>query len=299
MYNLRHLFFLVMLVASFMHVYAYPRSSNMHYFGVSAGGGYYQFFTNIQGVTTQGDAVGLLGLNYEYRGNSFWFQSGLEGQLQRNHSAFDISNPDYTFVINDTQGKSLYMHYLLSDFRETEQLVFLNIPLLVGYYHQNGFYIGAGMKFGWAVYADTKTDLRYKTYGIYEQYVDDFANMPNHFYTDYSLSRKAQTKALFKSAVVFEVGGDLLAHSYGTQSSSCYVLKIGAFAEMGLNSPYKKSENTELYIYPNADQAQILDPTCLYNVKTADSYSFIPFCAGIKLTMLFRVSTPRSRCNCY
>lgn len=276
----------------------YSRSEAMHYFGVSASGGYSQIFTNHGDVTSIGSGGAFLGLNYEFHYGSFWISTGVEGQFMQARERMN-DYPSFAYTAEDVLGGRFEMTYRVSKLAETQNIVFLNVPILLGYYHSSGFYAGAGIKVGYAVFSQVNSSISYTTSADYGRYVETFDDMPNHQLDTYTNSAKNKLDMLVRTSACLEIGWDVFANASNYSKSFCRGLKIGAWVETSLYTPFARTGYQSFKIEPEKEQAQVLRfHSNLCNTLSAQGYAAIPFYAGIKLTMLFRFSTRNSHCNC-
>ena len=261
-----------------------------HYLSVGAAGGYAQFFTNYPQVTTKGQPTFGLQLGYELRYRALCFQAGWETRYMANRSAYGNIVDIYANNVLDTQGKPVTLHYTVTDYAETERMVTMQVPLMVGFVSEKGFFLMGGVKLGGAVYSDVKASLNYSTEGIYPEYGMSMSEMPNHFYTNYSTSTVGKARTTFMSSAVLEIGCDVMHLKNSSQKVDLHTLKLSAFAEVGFNNPYKKVENSQL-LAPDAQNAAQLVPQSVFNLGANSDYHFVPFSVGVKVTYLFLLST--------
>lgn len=274
-----------------------------HYISVSLSGGYTKDFAAgaiVSGqripVAALGNGGTHLGLGYGYQNNSFWLSLGIEGQLLLGTHTLNNMG-DIHIPIYDTQGKLVQMNYHINQHREEELKAFVNVPLMFGYCHLNGFYVGGGIKVGYGVYASDNVRINYETSATYSNYVDDFSDMPNHYYGHYETTNKEKIPVTFHGAFVAEIGYDILSNTQLSSNAACRILRLGLFAEYGV-ATYKKTESKEQLISPNPNNACLVTPYSIYGVSPGMSYT-MPFYAGIRMTILLRISTPHSQCNCF
>ena len=207
-----------------------------HYLSLSGEVGYYSLLENMQDVRTRGGVGGALGLGYEMRYNGFWLGVGLDvmyGSTTMTTAGYSVDRE-----LIDTQGKRVNYHYDVQSYTDTQHDLRVGIPLLLGFY-TNGFYGGAGFKFSLAPYTATTPTIHYRTTGGYEKYIDDFENMPNHFYTEYTVNGRSEVKITPQAHVVAELGYDILNKERMSSYALCSVLKVALYAEDGLNSCLK------------------------------------------------------------
>ena len=268
-----------------------------HYYVVSGSVGYSQFISNQADVSIQGRPTGALLLGYELRHRRLWFQTGLEARYLSNFSRYNRKFDFSVYPVEDTQGKIMTMHYTIDGYRETEKILAMQVPLLVGFISDKGFYMGGGLRLGWCVYSGVDAIVSYRTEGIYGQYDQSMGEMPNHSFGRYDASIQGTSKAHFIGSFVFELGADIWRSSlYGSGRTGSQALKLGAYADLGLNSPYEmKNQKESLFIEPNPANAQELNVESLLSIQTGKSLC-LPFHVGVKLTYLFQITSARVNC---
>lgn len=268
-----------------------------HFYTVAASAGYSQFLTNQNEVNIEGRPTAALTLAYELRHKRLWLQTGLETRYMSSFSRYNRSYEFSLYPVEDTQGKLMTMHYTIHSYSETEKIVSLQVPLLVGFISEKGFYLGGGLQLGWCVFSAVDANVSYSTAGIYSQYDQSMGEMPNHSFGTFDEKVRNVAKAGFIGSFVFELGADVYRSSlYGTGRTGSHALQLGAYASLGLNNPYKITKQQEsLFIYPDPTNAQRLNTESLLSLY-ADKSLCLPIQAGVKLTYLFQITTDRINC---
>lgn len=265
-----------------------------HYLSLSGEVGYYSLLENMQDVRTRGGVGGALGLGYEMRYNGFWLGVGLDvmyGSTTMTTAGFSVDRE-----LIDTQGKRVNYHYDVQSYTDTQHDLRVGIPLLLGFY-TNGFYGGAGFKFSLAPYTATTPTIHYRTTGGYEKYIDDFENMPNHFYTEYTVNGRSEVKITPQAHVVAELGYDILNKERMSAYALCSVLKVALYAEYGLNSCLKGTiHESETYSVDPVNPV-ILNPSSYYAHKDLRNARIVPLFVGVKVTFMLRIKTANCRCD--
>lgn len=273
--------------------YNVPMYRNVHYFSVSGGLGYSTLLENIPELSTMGGVGGTFSFGYELRASQFWLNIAAEAQYIQSTSLYNISGFDKSTY--DTQGKQLLYHYEFDDALDNQQFVFVNIPILIGW-HYVGFYVGAGMKFGYCLSAKEKATIQYSTTGSYSQYIDDFTQMSDHFYSTYTTSNTADLKSKFKMSIVGEIGYDVLAWARQANRTEHHGLKIGAYIEYGLNNIVQTSGEHALLSIDDKN-ASVLSVTPFYDAHSTSAYRIVPLYAGIRVSWIFCIRTKHCDCN--
>ncbi|MCR4664931.1 MAG: hypothetical protein K5660_06150 [Paludibacteraceae bacterium] len=268
-----------------------------HFYVVSGSFGYSQFLTNQADVSVQGRPTGSLALGYELRHRHLWAHTGLEARYLSNHSRYSKAFDFSVYPVEDTQGKTITMRYNVRNYSETEKLLALQVPLLVGFVSDKGFYLGGGLRFGWTVFSGIDASLLYSTEGIYSQYDQAMGEMPNHSFGTYDATVHGTSRSHFICSFAFELGADIWRSSlYGSGRTGSQAVQLGVYADLGLNSPYYPNTSPEgQFLQPNPTNAQLLTTESLLTLQT-DKTLCLPVHAGIKLTYLFQITTSRINC---
>lgn len=211
-------------------------------------------------------------------------------------STFNISGTDK--LIYDTQGKQALMHYDFDQSLDKQSFLFVNLPVVLGYYYR-GLYLGAGAKIGYCIHAKESTTLLYSTSATYQQYIDDFASMSDHFYTTYSSSVTENLNSKYKLSAIAEIGYDILTYSREINHTNRSGLKISVVAEYGLNNLINTNAGLPLYSFNEKNAAELfIHP--FYNTNSAQSYRIHPLYVGMRISWIFNIETRKCPwCNVY
>ena len=265
-----------------------------HYLSLNGNIGYYSLLENMEDVRTRGGAGGSLGIGYEMRYNHFWFGLGLD--FQYGSSTMTTAGYNVDREIIDTQGKHVNFHYDVQSYSDTQHDLRFGLPILFGFY-TNGIYGGAGFKFSVAPYAATTPSITYRTTGDYDRYIDPFEDMPNHFYTEYTVNGHSQIKIVPQAHVVAELGYDILNKERMSAYALCSVLKIAAYMEYGLNSCMKGTIHEGDTYDVDPTNPVILNPSSYYANKDLRGARIVPLFVGVKVTFMLRIKTADCRCD--
>ena len=265
-----------------------------HYLTFSTNGGYFSLLENIPEVETLGGGGATLGIGYEMRYKHLWVGAALD--VQYCFSSLNSPANDIDRVVYDTQGKALTYHYHVRGYTDTQHDVRIGLPVLVGFY-TNGIYGGVGIHASFAPFTVATPTVAYTTRGEYERYINDFTNMPNHFYTEYTIRGRTEMKMLPQVSVIGEIGYDVLNKERISQYRRCSVLKIAAYAEYGfLNSTTGSQEVTDLF-YVDANNPIRLVPVGYYTCRDVRDKRIVPLLVGVKVTFMLRIKTPNCHCD--
>ena len=289
------LFLLILLISQFVHSEQKRIDKNVidkHYGYLEVGCGYYSLLEQFDDLTTKGGFSAHFGGGYEFRYSYLWTSVG----LQVDYWSSTASTREYLMDqrMLDTQGKPIFYHFSIDPSTETSYGLYAYVPVLIGF-HVNGFYIGAGAKFGYSIFAKNKILRTYSTSATYEQYIADFIDMPNHSYANYEATNKEKLNIKIPLNLALELGYDVLANYSYSSYSRDKVLKIGLYAEYGLLNAFSNEKDDALFA-PNQQHPSQLEVFSYYNHKATQHYRVVPFNAGLKVTIMFRI--PTSSCNC-
>ena len=292
----RIVFYLLLLVVGSMQAEVWKQTNvwTKHYLALSGEVGYFSLLENMPEVTTRGGASGALGIGYEMRYQSFWVGAGLD--VQYNNSTMTTAGSQVDRAIYDTQGKPVHLHYDVEGYTDTQHDFRVGLPVLVGFC-TNGIYGGVGARVSIAPMCFSTPSVTYKTYGAYEQYIDPFEDMPNHFYTEYTTRGRSELRLVPQVSVVAELGYDILNKERMSAYAKCSVLKIAVFAEYGLNSCMRgvKTES-DLYTVDSTNPIYLI-PDSYYATKDLRTHRIVPLFVGVKLTYMLRIKTANCHCD--
>jgi len=265
-----------------------------HYLALSGDVGYFSLLENIADIETRGGASGGIGIGYELRYNGLWVNAGLDVQFSRSTLTTQPYNVDR--AIMDTQGKVVQYHYTVQGYTDTQNDLRIGLPVLVGFY-TNGFYFGGGVRVSYAPLTFSTPTVRYTTRGEYEKYIDDFTNMPNHFYTEYTTHGRSELKMIPQLSVVGEIGYDVLNKERMNQYARCSVLKVALYAEYGMLSCLQGTQSpAELYMVDTTNPSQLV-PVSYYVTKDLRQNRIVPLFIGVRVTFMLRIKTANCHCD--
>lgn len=265
-----------------------------HFLILGGGAGYSMLLGNAPTLTSFGNVGGTFAFGYEYRIKRFWTNLSVELQYLSATSTFSISGTDK--FIYDTQGKQALMHYDFDQSLDKQEFLFVNLPVVIGYYYR-GLYLGAGAKIGYSIRAKETTALQYTTSATYQQYIDDFASMSDHFLTTYSSSVTENINSKYKLSAIAEIGYDVLTFSRKMNNSNRSGLKITVMVEYGLNNLINTNAELPLYSFNERNAAELfIHP--FYNTDASQSYHIHPLYAEMRISWIFNIWTRKCTwCN--
>lgn len=286
---------LLALAAGYCNVHAQkaaPKYPEFHYFTVSVSGGYSAFLSDFGNTKLLGGGAAILGVGYEYYYRSFWLSLGIETEWD--NSALKFNQYDHVESMQDTEGDLMNYHYLSGRWQDNHSAVYLNIPFTLGF-GIGGFYMGVGAKAGMNVYGHAESVMEYRTTGVYDRYVQDFEDMPNHFYDNYEVRNRYRIKYAPAASIIGVIGYEVA--SFGDKDGKAPVrLKLGAYAEYGFLKAYENAEVSEQVGFDEKNPSQlVLKPYIMSNDIRPNSFNNL--FVGIKATFLFELPVPQ-KCNC-
>ena len=274
-----------------------PSFPEFHYISLSLSGGYSSLFSNFENTKVPGMAGATFGIGYEYRYRSLYLSLGVEGQFISSRLAPGVDTIHAPMF--DTEGEKMTYHYALDKWYDDQMGVYVNIPFIIGF-NLHGFYMGVGAKAGMNLWGSTSSKLKYTTSATYDRFMDDFVEMPNHFYTDYvSKSDKYPLALKPNVAAIFEVGYDILNIPQGKKQIPL-VLKLGAYAEYGFMNVFTKVQPQPTFTFDGTDPSIIhITPYYVGDRVLAQAKAPVvnPFYIGVKAALLFQLPVPQ-KCHC-
>jgi hypothetical protein len=261
---------------------------------IHLGGGYPFVFDDFAETTNLGRYSASLGVSYMFKMyNGFWFDAGLEYQEQVAMSTYNMSGTDV--LVYDTQGKEMMFHYKFNSTYDYQYFNVINLPIVVGYFYK-GFYIGAGPKIGMCVNILETSEVNYTTSSSYNQYIEDFEGMPNHYNATYTTKCKERLLPSLKLSAVFEMGYDFLVK---LNSNNYHTLKFSLFGEVSMFDLKSNSNNLLLYRI-DQENASYLQLAPFYYTKSTNGnrvVSLYSAIVGLKLSWI--INFPPKNCkNC-
>ncbi len=270
-------------------------SKESNNFSLSITGGYSNLLHNIEGTSAAGGFGGGIGIGYEYRLNNFYMHIGVDAMSLNSMTKF--APFDEKMWAFDTENDEMEYHYKFDSWEDKMYSAYVSLPLIFGF-NSKTFYAGAGLKIGVPVFGSNTQSSSYRTTGIYEEFIGEFEDMPNHFYTGY-LGAATDEKMKFKAnfSVVAELGFNVWESKPKRRDKGKNVIKLGLYAEYGmLNIAPKNDLSRNSYII-NPENASQITTVPLFNSKLSKDHSLNPLYVGIKATFLFEAKKAK-RCSC-
>ncbi len=152
-----------------------------HFMWVSADFGYSSLINQTQAISNPHGFSPAVSGGYRLYYNDFVFQTGLS--VRYGFYQHLIPNDHLRLPMIDTEGDAFVMNAMVSDCRDITHVIDLGVPLLFGYEYKK-FYFLVGLTPSMIVLDRGQSESHLKTYGEYEQFMDDFMSMTNHAFVD-------------------------------------------------------------------------------------------------------------------
>ncbi len=270
-----------------------------HYFYSNITPAYSIIFDDLGNTEEKGGFGSIVGLGYSFVVPNFWFEIGAEMQMLSSYMTITDEFSDKR--VKDTEGDEVTYHYNKELWYDRQDLLYVGMPLMFGYHHDNGFSIGVGFKYSLNMLGLAHNRLRYSISATYNDYIEDFEDMPNHFYGDYEsyvrgniTNRVNRTKA----AVCLEVGYEVYDnHKHYIRSRRRHVLlRLSSYFECGVSQLMSRNyEPQGMYMLHTSNPSKLVN-TPYYLSGNSCTMHTLPFMVGIRLTYTLATITCRT-CN--
>jgi len=259
--------------------------------------GYSSFFTKWDLFKNTGNIGSGIGLGYNITAwNHFIFSIGVE-YISLNSSIRPKNFLIYKNLI-DTEGDKYIMEYKLQKFAQFDKTHNIFVPVFFGYktdLKKVDFFVLAGGKIGYMFAANyTSKVTSFRTIGIYDQYIDPFEDMPNHYFDTKKYVKTGDLNLNRLQAVVsFELGVEI------PSVIAKNAMRVSFFADYGVlnrqTSEMQKQKN-DLIIFETIPNNIHLNS--LYETHYKKSLNTNSFFTGLKVTLLLDVT--KSSCpSCF
>jgi hypothetical protein len=276
-----------------------PRSARTthHYFYSNITPAYSIIFDDLDNTEAKGGFGSIVGLGYSFVVPNFWFEVGAEMQMLSSYMTITDEFSDKR--IKDTEGDEVTYHYNKELWYDRQDLLYVGMPVMFGYHHDNGFTIGVGFKYSLNVLGLEHNRLRYSISATYNDYIEDFEDMPNHFYGDYeSYARGNITNRVnsTKAAVCLEVGYEVYDNhkNYIRSRRRHVLLRLSSYFECGVSQLMSRNyEPQGIYTLHTSNPAKLLN-TPYYLSDNSCTMHTVPFMVGVRLTYTLATITCRT-----
>lgn len=265
------------------------------YFLVGGSGGYSTLVGHTSEMSVPGLANAGLHIGWEVRRVHFIYRP-LVFDFQYFSSKCNTNLSITDVPIKDTRLGNAVMHYnTLTPLKETQRFFIPSIGFMFGYSGNNysysrihgAFYCLAGLKLSLKVDIKNSVNLSYSTSATYERYIDDYEDMPNHYYTEHKSSETVNYGPKVMVGCMFsgELGWEFNMDHYDK-------FKVGAFADLGISNIMYGFDKNECA--PNPENVVDVMVDSYYKSPQMDGKYIIPVMTGVKLTYLFNVNIKRN-----
>jgi len=262
-----------------------------HFVSLHGDAGYSSLLHTIPG---QKPALGMnanLGVDYRLFRNNFIFSIGVEGMYELN--ANQLNAIDEFIPMRDTEGQLFDMHVLVNKSRDLSHMANINIPILFGGEWKR-FYFMVGPKVSYNLYGSTSSTALVTTYGGYDEYYDDFYDMPNHQFASDQPMSSAVLPIQWNLNIMahVEVGariGHMFKHKQFRLNPDKVRMYLGVYADFGLLNLHSSTGGNPIFDYHETDQGVqfFIQPLMLSSL--ADNAVFRNLNVGIKYTIAFEM----------
>ncbi len=123
------------------------------------------------GIASSPFLGGIFGIGYEYQSpRGFWMSVGVEGQIVTG----GLSNTQPVRRIEnvmdgnvETGEEKSTLEYTIVKWHERERAILANLPIMLGYKAESGFYFGFGAKVGYSLYGEIMGDFGFADCNVY------------------------------------------------------------------------------------------------------------------------------------
>jgi len=273
----------------------YINAQKVNSFALWGSGGYNNFLSGVEKVSTIGGAGVNIGLGYEFQSGGFLMQVG--GEFQ--HYTSNMKMAEFTEIIPmlNTEGKYYDGTFIFDKNQDRQTMGNAAAVLKLGFVTPSNFYMLFGGKYAYNIYGSTKTYTNVTSKGYNDNLIGDddngtFSDMPNHGY--YTIKRSFNEKLAFQPTIFGSIEAGL---QIGKRNYFGVVYRFALFFDFGI---------TALTAKPLLGQSKIIDISqteefqpalrpFFYNETTQRIQVIF---TGIKFTVLFGKKVEKKYCNC-
>lgn len=292
-----NIIFLIMVVGLASAQVRRPKAhrDTRHYFYSNTTAAYSILLDGYNNTNEHGGFACILGLGYSFRVPNFWFEVGAE--LQELSSYMQLIDDISDMRVKDTEGDIAIYHYNKDYWYDRQDLLYVGVPVMLGYHHYKGFSVGAGLKYSLRLYGVSHNRLTYSTSATYSNYIEDFEGMDNHDYSDYNRYVREQItdKMNHKWSACFEIGYTIYNNhnNYTSIKNRHVVCRLTGFLEYGLNSLITNYDKRNMYSI-NPNNPAELNTVSFYRATPTQSSFSIPLVIGVRWTYTLATITCRT-----
>lgn len=271
-----------------------PKKSD--YLNLGLYGGYSTLLGQSSNMIVPGSLGAGVHIGYEYREGQVWIGGGGEFSYLSSTCKSDITIDNLHF--QDTRLTNAIMKYtMLSPRQEMQNMGVAKLYLMAGYctgtHIKDGFYFGGGFKVGSKFDLYNTSTVSYETQAEYDRYIEDYQDMPNHYYTTNTITDTVAFGTKLYVSLIAEGGWDM-------KLGRCNRLKLALFAEAGLTNIMSGVTTRKPSVNP--DNVFEVTPYSCYNDEEMQNHYVVPLTVGVRLSFMINVSRLHSRCHtcpCY
>lgn len=255
--------------------------------------------SEVYSIRQQLGADTQFGFSYELRKRNFFFNIGGEAQFTYTRQGLDdfadvlLEGPN---ALYDMQGDRRDFLFYYTDFRESQQTLYVGVPVQFGYYFTPHFYGAIGAKVQFPLLHRYASEPMLETMGVYPQYFEPLTDNPNYrYYTPGRISSKGEYLAADPIFVVpqIELGGRFAVAPRVDMRLGVYAeygLQFGGKHELPLMAPGSYS-NLD-FVTPGLTREEFASDIAFFsmldNATLKNDWSRLG--VGVKLTILFNVT---------
>lgn len=264
-------------------------STNLSIWGSAA---YGNFTSQTAGISSDGIFLKGLGIGLEWWYNSFLF--GLGGEY--NHINSNITMSDFNVSIDnliDSEGDVYRGNFIFSNINDSYNMGYINVPVILGLQNRNAYILMKGT-FGLNITGNSKISSNILSSGTYPQFIEDFENMPNHFFYQKDISKRNEIKFNPTYMASLELGFYLGGRKTSFNKNVSY--RLALTCDYTLNNLNTTNGNQDFIL----NQSEYgFDPVLnnLLLTNKAVSLNIKPVYIGAKFTVLFKMKN-KNICRC-
>lgn len=240
---------------------------------------------------------------YELHTSGFFFNIGVGADFIATNTAMDTHSEAFERV--DYTGEKVLYRYCYIDYKEQQRQLRIVAPIQFGYQFGDWVYAGVGASFRMKPLLNSvNAHTRMFTEGEYSRFIEPIRNAPDYGYwpeAEYTETGKVLS-AMHEVAVEAEVGVNIPMPVRWIRTRAGvffgYDLPIGSYANRA-NTPLADYSKVDINPYTQSQenlQANLRFNSMLDTPVAKNDVQRMRF--GIRLTMLFDVTTHSSNCMC-
>ncbi len=227
MRNNRYIWFLLLFWVVLMHAQAQADQA-WSYLSLSLSGGEGNTLCMEKSVKDKMGADAQLRLSYELEYRFFFFNLGVGAQY--GHTRQGLLPWTDAFSRTDKEHDPHSYQYCYSDYQEKQHTVAVTVPLQLGFYMTEQFYLAVGATFSMPLIRQYASEATFHTQGVYPWAQQPFLDVPTYgFYPSAVYKDKGHYQSMqYGIAPTLEIGYDL------PHKTDRYFMRVGAYAEYNM-----------------------------------------------------------------